>query len=85
VLSDADLATLALPLEKYQDNTAAIRLEYAHVPEEAFRASRARVIDALLAAPALYRTQVGRDRWEQRARANLIDELASLAGPPGQG
>jgi predicted metal-dependent HD superfamily phosphohydrolase len=81
VLSDADLATLALPPERYQDNTAAIRLESAHVPEAVFRGRRARVIEELLAAPALYRTPVGRQKWEQRARANLADELAALTGP----
>ena len=52
--------------------------EYAHVADEAFRSGRARVIGALLAAPALYRTPVARQRWEQAARANLTAELARL-------
>ena len=46
-----------------------------------FRAGRVRIIEELLAAPALYRTPVGRQKWEQRARANLADELATLTGP----
>jgi predicted metal-dependent HD superfamily phosphohydrolase len=78
VLSDADLAALALPPAKYRENSAAIRVEYAHVPDDVLRAGRARVVEALLAAPALYRTPAGRDRWEQPARANLAAELSSL-------
>lgn len=85
VLSDADLATLALPPERYQRNTVAIRSEYAHVPDADFRAGRARIIEALLAAPALYRTPLARQRWEQAARANLAAELAELVEPPGEG
>jgi predicted metal-dependent HD superfamily phosphohydrolase len=77
-LSDADLAILAVEPERYRRNTAAVRAEYAHVPDDAFRAGRARIISALLAAPALYRTPVGRHQWEQRARANLAAELRDL-------
>ena len=78
VLSDADLATLALPPADYQRNGEAIREEYAHVAEPDFRATRAPIVQALLAAPALYRTPEGRQRWEQAARANLTAELAAL-------
>ena len=78
VLSDADLATLALPAEDYQRNSVAIRAEYAHVPEDMFRAARARMIEALLAEPQLFRTPVARHRWETAARANLRDELVTL-------
>jgi len=78
VLSDADLAVLALPPEQYRHNSALIRQEYAHVPDDAFRASRTKVIESLLAGPGLYRTPVGRDRWEAAARANMNAELASL-------
>lgn len=78
VLSDADLATLALPPERYQRNSALIRTEYAHVSDDAFRAGRTKIIESLLAGPDLYRTPQGRQRWEAAARANLNAELASL-------
>lgn len=78
VLSDADLASLAVPLEQYRRNSADIRIEFAHVADETFRSGRARVIAALLAAPALYRTPAARERWEQAARSNLAAELARL-------
>ncbi|MCV7226120.1 HD domain-containing protein [Mycolicibacterium komossense] len=78
VLSDADLAALALPRADYLANGKAIRTEYAHVRESEFRAGRSRIIEALLATPALYRTPEGRQRWERAARENLAAELAAL-------
>lgn len=79
VLSDADLAVLGLPADEYRHNTAKVRSEYGHVPDADFRAGRARVIEDLLAAPSLYRTERGRRLWEDAARANLSAELRSLS------
>lgn len=78
VLSDADMSTLALPPQRYQLNTAAIRLECAHVPDEAFRRRRIQVLTELLDSPAVFRTAPGRRRWESAARANMRAELAAL-------
>jgi predicted metal-dependent HD superfamily phosphohydrolase len=78
VLSDADLASLALPTEAYRRNSAAIRTEFAHVADEVFQAGRARIVERLLAAPSLYRTSAARRWWEAAARANLIRELSTL-------
>jgi predicted metal-dependent HD superfamily phosphohydrolase len=78
VLSDADLAGLALPAEQYRRNSALIRSEYAHVPDDEFRSGRARIIEAMLAGPGLFRTPLGRQRWEAAAEANMNAELASL-------
>jgi predicted metal-dependent HD superfamily phosphohydrolase len=79
VLSDADLAILASGAERYRRYVAAVREEYAHVPEELFRTGRAAVLRALEAAPKLYRTAPARDRWEAAARANVAAELHALA------
>ncbi|WP_197379133.1 HD domain-containing protein [Mycolicibacterium mengxianglii] len=78
VLSDADLAVLALPPQEYQHNSALIRAEHAHVTEDAFRTGRSKVIEDLLAGPGLYRTPRGRRQWEAAARANMQAELAGL-------
>jgi predicted metal-dependent HD superfamily phosphohydrolase len=83
-LSDADLVTLALPRTEYMANGEKIRVEFAHVPEDEFRAGRARIVEALLASPALYRTPLARERWEQAARSNLAAELATLTAPTGE-
>ncbi|MFJ6195953.1 metal-dependent phosphohydrolase [Micromonospora sp. NPDC092111] len=78
LLCDADLSILAAPAERYDGYAAAIRAEYAHVPEPDFRAGRARVLDGLLALPALFRLPPLAGRWEAAARANLTRELATL-------
>jgi len=78
VLSDADLAALALPAESYRRNTAAIRAEYAHIPDDEFRSGRAVVLRALLEGPGVFRTEPGRQRWEAAAQRNLRAELAGL-------
>jgi len=80
VLSDADLASLAIPRERYVANTAAIRKEYAHVPDEAFRKGRLQVLAQLLDGPGVFRTEFGRSSWEAPAQMNLRAELETLAG-----
>jgi predicted metal-dependent HD superfamily phosphohydrolase len=75
LLCDADLAVLAGDDEAYARYTAAIRREYAHVPDDAFKAGRAQVLKALLELPSIYRLAPLREQWETRARTNLEREL----------
>ncbi|MEU9011147.1 hypothetical protein AB0D12_15450 [Streptomyces sp. NPDC048479] len=79
VLCDADLAILAAPPEPYAAYTAAVREEYAFVPDDAFREGRAAVLRQLLGLPRLFRTPHGEREWESRARHNLATELKLLA------
>ncbi|MGW2253814.1 HD domain-containing protein [Kitasatospora sp. NPDC001660] len=78
VLCDADLAVLGGAPEAYAAYAAAVRGEYAFVPEPDFRAGRAAVLRQLLALPALYRTPAAHERFTASARANLAAELAAL-------
>jgi predicted metal-dependent HD superfamily phosphohydrolase len=78
LLADADLAILAADRGDYDRYAAAVRREYAHVPEDAFRAGRTAVLESLLAFPVLYRIVSPRPEWEARARANLERELRAL-------
>ena len=78
VLSDADLASLAVPRERYVLNTAAIRAEYAHIPHEVFRKGRLQVLVSLLEGNGVFRTEQARERWEGAAQGNLRAELATL-------
>lgn len=80
VLCDADLAILGSDRQRYDSYRAAVREEYAAVPEDAFRSGRAAVLRGLLARPAIYRTVTGTRRWESAARANLERELVELDG-----
>ncbi|MFJ8664290.1 hypothetical protein [Streptomyces sp. NPDC093600] len=78
ILCDADLAILATDPDTYEGYAAAVREEYAFVPDDAFREGRATVLRQLLALPALYRTPYGAATWEARARRNVVAELEGL-------
>jgi predicted metal-dependent HD superfamily phosphohydrolase len=79
LLCDADLSILAAGADRYAAYTDAIRREYAHVPDDAFRAGRSRVLTELLKLPSIYRLAPIHDEWEARARAYLTAELEELA------
>lgn len=78
VLCDADLAVLGAAPEQYAAYAAAVREEYAFVPDEFFRAGRAEVLNGLLALPRLFHTPAARERFEERARGNMRTELLLL-------
>lgn len=80
VLCDADLAVLGG--DDYETYAANIRQEYAHVPDDLFRQGRAQVLRRLLAVPELFRTPQARELWEERARAHMSAELATLERAP---
>ncbi|MET8825854.1 hypothetical protein ABZX40_10060 [Streptomyces sp. NPDC004610] len=84
-LCDADLAILAAPPSAYAAYTAAVREEYAFVPQEDFRNGRAEVLRGLLALPALFRTPYGTEHWERTARYNINAEIDLLAAAASQG
>ena len=73
-LSDADLAILAAPAERYAEYAASVREEYAEVPDDAFAAGRAAILRDLLAKPHLFHTAYARSTWEDAARANVERE-----------
>jgi predicted metal-dependent HD superfamily phosphohydrolase len=77
-LCDADLAILAAPADRYAAYSAAVRAEYAHVPQQTFAAGRATILQALLDAPAVYRTPHARQSWETQARSSIRAELKQL-------
>jgi predicted metal-dependent HD superfamily phosphohydrolase len=78
LLCDADLAILAAPPSAYRRYAEAVRAEYAHVEEAAFRTGRAAVLRRLLAQPQLFSLASARDKWEKRARINLAIEVSTL-------
>jgi predicted metal-dependent HD superfamily phosphohydrolase len=79
VLSDADLSVLGSEPLRYRAYAAAVREEYAQVPDEVFKPARAQELSSLLDGPLFY-TSVGRERWEERARVNVTEEIAALSG-----
>jgi predicted metal-dependent HD superfamily phosphohydrolase len=80
LLVDVDLAILGSDPARFDESDEQIRLEYAHVPEDKYRAGRRRVLGEFLARPRLYSTDYFYSRYERQARENLSRTLARLGG-----
>jgi predicted metal-dependent HD superfamily phosphohydrolase len=78
-LSDADLAILAAPRERYDTYAAGVRADFAEVTDADFRAGRRAVLQDLAARPHLFHSARARELWETAARANLEREISELA------
>jgi predicted metal-dependent HD superfamily phosphohydrolase len=77
LLCDADLAILATDPVTYARYAVAVREEYAHVPDDAFRAGRTAVLRKLLDLPVIYRLE-RHQKWEEPARVNMHNEMSVL-------
>jgi predicted metal-dependent HD superfamily phosphohydrolase len=78
VACDADLAILGKPSEVFTAYEHAILREYAFLPEDEFRAGRARVLAGFLARQQIYQTAFFRDKYEKHARVNLAESIERL-------
>ena len=61
-MTDVDLAILGQPPTIFDEYERRVRLEYSHVPETAFRAGRAKVLQTFLKRETIYRTPAIRGR-----------------------
>jgi predicted metal-dependent HD superfamily phosphohydrolase len=77
-LVDIDLSILGRSPEVFDAYDRAIRREYAHVPEDAYRTGRAAVLRSFLSRPAIYRTAPFRERYEVAAQTNLSRVILAL-------
>lgn len=76
---DADLWILSAPEARFDDYCAAVRREYAAVPDDAYAQGRTAILTPFLGRETVYRTDHARRLWEPRARHNLTRELTRLA------
>ena len=82
---DLDLQILGAEAARFDAYEAAVRREYVHVTEAAWRIGRAAVLRRFMARPRLYFSNLFAERLEERARANLARSLAKLSeGKPPQ-
>ncbi len=82
LLLDADLAILGAAPADYAAYAAAIRQEYAWVPDDPYRAGRIAVLQHFLGRPRIYHTARLCATHEAPARRNLTTEIAALTVPP---
>ena len=84
VLCDADLSILSADADGYAAYTAAVREEYAHVPDADFKSGRAGILRELLGAAAALRDRArtralgGAGAQQRRARDPRADREASF-------
>jgi predicted metal-dependent HD superfamily phosphohydrolase len=78
LICDLDLASLAAEQPAFEQNTALIRREYDWVDDTEFDRRCVVFFQDLLARERIYRTRAMRARFEERARANLVNGLSSL-------
>jgi predicted metal-dependent HD superfamily phosphohydrolase len=78
VMISIDLSILGAEQPAYDTYAAAIRREYAHVADGAYRIGRAAVLERFVAQPAIYPDASFAAKLERPARANIERELKSL-------
>ena len=78
VFLDMDLSILAASRARYDQSEGQIRAEYAHVPDDAFRAGRSKILRSFLERDDLYLSDWGRGRFAAPALRNLARALNAL-------
>ena len=78
LLVSIDLAVLGSDPEDYRAYAAAVRREYSHLPDAAWRSGRSDVLRHLLASDPLFPDPRFRAAFERQARQNMAEELRAL-------
>ena len=78
LLLDIDLSILGATPERFAEYSRQIRAEYQWVPETAYRERRATILQQFLARPRLFNSELFCQRFEQQARANLMQAIEQL-------
>jgi predicted metal-dependent HD superfamily phosphohydrolase len=78
ILISIDLSILGTEPARYDAYAAAIRKEFAHVPDRDYRTGRCMVLNQFAARPVIFPDAVFAARYDQQARENLARELVSL-------
>lgn len=79
IMQDADLATLGAQPAAYDQYAAAIRQEFAHVPDADYKHGRAHILTYFLQRKQIYQLPHFYQTLESQARQNIQRELALLA------
>ena len=78
ILVDVDLSVLGRTSDEFDAYEHAIRREYDHVDDDAFRAGRTAVLRRFLERPTIYGTVALREKYEVPARSNLRRSIERL-------
>lgn len=79
IMADLDLRSLSLPESIFDDNTKAIRAEYASITDGQWAKGRIEFCVSMLKRPQIYYTILYFSRYEAAARNNLKRTIAALS------
>lgn len=77
-LLDADLSILGKDWETYLDYTKKIRKEYSIYPDLLYKPGRKKVLKHFLELENIFKTDVFKEKYENRARENILFEIETL-------
>jgi predicted metal-dependent HD superfamily phosphohydrolase len=77
-LLDADLSILGQDAETYREYTQKIRKEYSLYPDLLYKPGRKKVLQHFLELNSIFKTENFREKYEKRARENMLYEIESL-------
>ncbi|MEO1713359.1 MAG: hypothetical protein AAFU60_08500 [Bacteroidota bacterium] len=80
ILLDTDLGILGSPWSRYEEYIHQIRREYRIYPTVLYRRGRIQVLQHLLKVDQLYHTPDYQERFEEKARTNLVREIEYWQG-----
>jgi len=80
ILISIDLSILGAEPSRYDAYAAAIRREFAHVPDGDYRAGRSAVLRRFAAQPVIFPDPAFARTHDRQSRDNLARELATLQG-----
>jgi len=78
ILLDLDLSILGSNNEEYQEYCKNVRKEYSIYPDLIYRKGRGKVLLKILKANPIYKTVHFVEKYEGRAKENIINELNEL-------
>lgn len=76
--TDADLSVLGQDWEIYSQYYKNVRMEYSIYPNFVYNAGRKKVLNHFLSMKQIFKTEIFYNKFEQKARQNLTNELNSL-------
>jgi predicted metal-dependent HD superfamily phosphohydrolase len=77
-LLDADLSILGQDAETYREYTQKIRKEYSLYPDLLYKPGRKKVLRHFLELDSIFKTEDFREKYEKRAKENILFEIESL-------
>ncbi|VDD96541.1 unnamed protein product [Enterobius vermicularis] len=78
-LIDFDMAFLGDQPAAYQKHIENIRKEYAHLDDAEYNSQRLKILELFLQIPNIFATKELRERYEEQARKNILNEIDQLS------